>query len=103
MEVTENLCRVAINTLQMKAAEIQFEQNVSCHIATGSDLGDMSHGRKQFVDMLKAAEIYVDSKVSEYLCKPLECTKLAPHFYATADKATIHRAQNQAILICPFV
>ena len=87
----------------MKAAGIQFEQNVSCHIATGSDLGDMSHGRKQFLDILKAAEICVDMKVSEYLSTPLERTKLALHFYVTADKATIHRAQNQAILICPFV
>lgn len=102
-DVTENLVRVAINTLQMKAASVHFEQNISCHVATGSDMGDMSHGRKQFNEILQAAEIYVDTKIGEFLAEPLKCTGLPPHYYATADKSTIHRITNQGVLLCPFV
>ena len=62
-----------------------------CHVATGSDIGYMSHGRKQFNEMMQAAETYVDAKIGEFLSEPLKCTGLPLHYYATEDRSTVHR------------
>lgn len=102
--VTENLVRVALNTIQTKCAAQHFETNISCHMAIGSDMGNMGHGRKQLPDILRACEIWLDAQAAKYLSTPLACTSLPPHFYVSADKATVHRMTNhQAILVCPMV
>ena len=46
MKITENLVKVA----QTKCAAQHYATNISCHISTGSDMGNIGHGRKQFVD-----------------------------------------------------
>lgn len=103
MTVTENLVKVALNTVQTKCAAQHYETNISCHISTGSDMGNIGHSRKQFVDILRAAEIWLDSKAANFLSTPLVSTSLPPHFYASADKSTVHRVTNQAIVVCPMI
>jgi hypothetical protein len=101
--VTENLVKVALNTVQTKCAAQHYETNISCHISTGSDMGNIGHGRKQFVDILRASEIWLDSKAAKFLSTPLVSTSLPPHFYVSADKSTVHRVTNQAIVVCPMI
>ena len=48
--------------------------------ASGGDVGDYSHSRTLFVDMLKVACAYVDKEISSFLEKPLPNTELPPHF-----------------------
>eukprot|EP00794_Sanderia_malayensis_P004346 gene4346-4925_t len=98
VEVTENLVRICLNIIEMKVAAHHFENSIACHIATGSDMGDMSHGRKQFNEIMKAAEIHIDKETKKFLLQPLESTCLPPHFYVTADKATVNRVTNQAVM-----
>lgn len=87
----------------MKFAAQHYETNISCHISTGSGLGNIGHGRKQFVDILRASEIWLDSKAANFLSTPLVSTSLSPHFYVSADKSTVHRVTNQAIVVCPMI
>ena len=103
MTVTENLVKVALNTVQTKCAAQNYETNISCHISTGSDMGNMGHGRKQFLDILRACEIWLDTKAAKFLSTPLVSTSLPPHFYVSADKSTVHRVTNQAIVVCPII
>ena len=103
MTVTENLVKVALNTVQMKCAAQHYETNISCHISARSDMGNIGHGRKQFVDILRASEIWLDSKVANFLSTPLVSTSLSPHFYVSADKSTVHRVTKQAIVVCPMI
>ena len=76
---------------------------VASHSFTGSDVGEVGHSRKQFSAILRAAEVWCDKQVAEFLSSPLPSTKLPPHYYATCDKSTPNRVSNQAILLCPFV
>ncbi|MCP4801188.1 MAG: hypothetical protein GY893_14695 [bacterium] len=87
----------------MKTAAQHFENSIACHVATGSDMGDMGHGRKQFNEIMRAAEIFIDNETRKYLIKPMDCTGLPPHFYVTADKATVNRYTNQAVMLCCMV
>ena len=101
--VTENLVRVALNTVLTKCAGQHYETNISCHISTGSDMGNIGHGRKQFLEILHASEIWLYTKAAKYLTTPLVSTSLPPHFYVSADKSTVHRVTNQAIVVCPMI
>ena len=103
VKATENIVLVALNLIETKTAARHYETSIACHIATGSDMGDMSHGRKQMNEILRAAEIYIDGSVSKFLQEPLPSTHLPPHFYVSCDKSTIHRITNQAIMLCPLV
>lgn len=58
---------------------------------------------KQLFDILRASEIWLDAQAAKYLSTPLACTSLLPHFYVSADKATVHRMTNQAIVVCPMI
>ena len=66
-------------------------------------MGDIGHSRKQFIDILRATEIYLDKQVQEYLQTPLQNTLLPPHFCALADKSTVHHVTNQAVVITTMV
>ena len=103
MTVTENLVKVALNTVQTKCAAQQYETNISCRISTGSEMGNIGHGRKLFVDILHVSEIWLDSKAARFLSTSLVSTSFPPHFYLSADKSTVHRVTNQAIVICPMI
>ena len=103
VSATENIVRVAFNIIQMKVAAQHFETSIACHIACGSDMGDLGHGRKQFNEVMYAAEAVLDEEISKYLVNPLKSIMLPPHFYATADKATINRITNQAVMVCCMV
>ena len=87
----------------MNSAGRHFETAIANHIATGSDLGDIGHSRKLFPDLLKASEIWLDKEVAKFLCDPLKSTGIPPHYYVTADKATLNRITNQAIVIVTMV
>lgn len=100
---TQNIIRVAFNIIEMKTAVHHFENYIACRVATGSDMGDMGHGRKQFNEIMRAAEIFIDKETRKFLIKPMDCTGLPPHFYVTADKATVNRYTNQAVMLCCIV
>lgn len=99
LSVSKNLVRVALSIVESKCAAIHFETQVAAHIATGSDMGDIGHSYKQFNEILKVAEAYIDKEVENYLLKPLSNTLLPPHFCGLADKSTIHRITNQGVII----
>ena len=44
---------VALNLIETETAVQHYETSIACHIATGSDMGDMSHGRKQMNESMK--------------------------------------------------
>ncbi len=54
VEMTENLVRICLSIIEMKVAAQHFENAIACHIATGSDMGDMFHGRKQFNEIMSS-------------------------------------------------
>jgi hypothetical protein len=101
--VSKNLVRVALSVVQSKCAGIHFETQVAAHIATGSDMGDIGHSYKQFNNILKAAEVYLDKEIEKYLLTPLSNTLLPPHFCGLADKSTIHRVTNQGVIIATML
>lgn len=103
VKATENIVLVALNLIETKTAARHYETSIACHIATGSDMGDMSHRMKQMNEILRAAEIYIDRSVSKFLQERLPSTHLPPHFYVSCDKSTIHSITNQAIMLCPLV
>ena len=103
LSVTKNLVRVAISVLKSKSAATHFEMHVAAHLSTGSDMGEIGHGRKQFNEILKAVEAYLDSEIEKYLLTPLKNTLLPPHFCGLADKSTIHRITNQCVAITMMV
>ena len=70
---------------------------------TSSDVGEIGQSRKQFSAILRAAEVWCDKRVAEFLSSPLPATKLPPHYYSTSDKSTPNIISNQAISVCPFV
>lgn len=99
----KNLVRVALSVVESKCAAVHFETQIAAHIATGSDMGDICHSRKQFNDILRATEIYFDKRIEEYLLTPLRNTLLPPHFCALADKSTVHRVTNQGVVITTMI
>ena len=101
--VTKNLVRVAISVLKSKCAARHFEMHVAAHVSTGSDMGEIGHGRKQFNEILRAVELYLDSEIEKYLLTPLKNTLLPPHFCGMADKSTVHRVTNQCVAITAMV
>ena len=52
-----------------------------------------------FNDLLNSASMYISSEIKRFLTTPLPSTGKPPHFFFTADKATIGRKSNQAVLI----
>ena len=103
VKATENIVLVALKLIETKTAAHHYETSIACHIATGSYMGEMSHGRKQMNEIMRAAEIHVDRSIREFPLTPLPSTHLPPHFYVSCDKSTIHRVTNQAIMLCPVV
>ena len=70
--------RVALSVVKSKCAAIHYETQIAAHIATGSDMGDMGHSYKQFNEILKAAEVYLDKEIEQYLLSPLKKHVTAP-------------------------
>ncbi len=101
--VVKNLLRTALGVVKTKSAARQYENRIAELCASGGDVGNFSHSRELFVDMMKVACTHIDKKVSSYLQEPLPNTGIVPHFYITADKSTNHRVTNQACVICPVV
>ncbi|XP_018026932.2 uncharacterized protein LOC108682305 [Hyalella azteca] len=97
--VTETLCRAAIQTLKMKGAAIHFESQIAMLKACDVDVGDIGHSRKRFPEILRAATVVICNRNLKMLLEPLLSTGLPPHIYLTADKATLNRHTNQAILL----
>lgn len=52
-----------------------------------------------FNEILKAAKVHISSEINKFLTTPLLSTGKPPHYSFTADKATIGRKSNQAVLI----
>ena len=103
MTVTRNLISIALTVVKAKSAAVHYETMIASHAFTGSDVGEFSHSRKQFSDILQCADAWCNRQVSNYLCTPLASTKLPPHYYVTCDKATPSRITNQAVMICSVV
>lgn len=101
--MTKNLVKVALSVLKSKCAAKHFETQVAAHVSTGSDMGEIGHGRKQFNDILRAVEVYLDREIENYLLTPLKNTMLPPHFCGLADKSTVHRVTNQCVIISTMV
>lgn len=99
----QNLVSIALMVVKTKSAALHYETLVASHAFTGSDVGELGHGRKQFSDILRAAEVWCDKQVATFLSTPLASTELPPHYYATADKSTPNRISNQAVMVCPMV
>jgi hypothetical protein len=101
--VTQNLVSIAITVVKAKSAAIHYETMIAAHAFTGSDVGEFGHGRKQFNEILRCAEVWCNREISKFLCKPLPSTRLPPHYYVTCDKATPARLTNQAVMVCPVI
>lgn len=99
----KNIVRVALSVVESKCAATHFETQIAAHISTGSDMGEIGHSRKQFNDILRATEVYLDKEIEQYLLTPLQNTLLPPHFCGLADKSTIHRVTNQCVVISTMV
>ena len=99
----KNLIRVALSVVESKCAVTHFETHVATHISTGSDMGEIGDGRKQFNDILRATEVYLDKEIEQYLLTPLQNTLLPPHFCGLADKSTVRRVTNQGVIISTMV
>lgn len=78
-------------------------RHVAAHVSTGSDMGEIGHGHKQFNDILRAVEVYLDREIENYLLTPLKNILLPPHFCGLADKSTVHRVTNQCVIITTMV
>ena len=103
LSVTENLVAIAMTVVKTKSAALHYETLVASHASTCSDVGELGHRRKQFIALLRAAEVWCDRQIAMFLSTPLPSTKLPPHFYVTADKSTPNRISNQAVMVCPIV
>ena len=103
LHVMSNLVCIALTVVKTKSAATHYETMIGAHSFTGSDVGEIGHSRKQFSAILRAAEVWCDKQVAEFLSSPLPSTKLPPHYYATCDKSKPNRVSKQAILVCPFV
>lgn len=101
--MTENLISIALTVVKVKAAALHYETLISAHAYTGSDVGELSHGRKQFVDILRCANLWINRETEKFLATPLLATQLPPHFYVTSDKSTPRRITNHAIMLCLMV
>ena len=97
--VTETIVRTALHVVQSKGAASHFETTLGLLKACGTDVGDIGHSRMNFNQICRAATLYICKKNVEILMQPLPSTTLPPHFYFTADKATINRKTNQAIIL----
>ena len=97
---TENLVRAALSVVHMKAAATHFETAVATIKACKGEVGDIGHSRKQFTGIVQAGSAFVMRKNLDLMLTPLENTGKPPHFFLTADKATINRKTNQAVLVC---
>ncbi|XP_018010566.1 uncharacterized protein LOC108667964 [Hyalella azteca] len=99
VSVTETLCRVALHVLKMKGAALHYESVIALLKACKVDVGDIGHSRNNFPEILRAATVVICQRNNQMLLQPLLSTGLPPHFYITADKSTVNRHTNQAILL----
>ena len=96
LSVTKNLVAIAMTVVMTKSAALYYETLVASHEKLG-------HGRKQFITLLRAAEVWCDRQIELFLLTPLPSTKLPPHFYVTADKSMPNKISNQAVMVCPII
>ena len=94
---SKNLLRTALGVVKTKSAARQYESRVAELWASGGDVGDYSHSKTLFVDMLKVACTYIDKEISLFLEKPLRNTGLAPHFYVTTQ---VDQSQGYKSRVC---
>ena len=94
---------IALTVVKTKSAATHYETMIASHSFTGSDVGELGHSRKQFSAILRAAGIWCDREIADYLSTRLPSTKLPPHYYVTCDKSTPNRISNQPIMLCPMV
>ncbi|XP_018014214.1 uncharacterized protein LOC108671228 [Hyalella azteca] len=99
VSVTETLCRTAIHVLKMKGAAVHFETEIAFLQSCKVDVGDIGHSRNNFPEILRAATVVICRRNLQMLLRPLLSTGLPPHIYLTADKSTLNRHTNQAILL----
>ena len=97
--VMQNLVRAAVTVVKTKEAASRFEDIVGLLHACGSDVGNICHGRKIFNNILDSCIHVIYNKYFKLLTTPLEATTRPPHFYLTADKSTVNRVTNQAVLL----
>ena len=76
MAVTENLVSIALTVVKAKTAAVHYETMVAAHAFTGSAVGELGHGRKQFNEILRCADVWCNQEVSKHLSEPLTSTKL---------------------------
>jgi hypothetical protein len=69
--VTQNLVSIAITVVKANSAAIHYETMIAAHAFTGSDVGEFGHGRKQFNEILRCAEVWCNREIPKFLCKPL--------------------------------
>ena len=103
VKVVKNQLRTALGIGKSKTAAVHYGERIAELFLAGGDVGDYSHSRKLFPDMLSVMTSYIDQKTAEFLATPLPNTGLKPNFYVTADKSTNLRRQNQVSLLCPVV
>lgn len=102
-KISFNLMCAAYQVLKSKSAARHFETEIVTLDVVGSDVGDVGHGRKQFLPMLQALEFVADQAIGLLFMTPLPNTDLPPHWWITADKSTPGGITNQVVLACPIV
>ncbi|XP_018026712.1 uncharacterized protein LOC108682107, partial [Hyalella azteca] len=83
----------------MKGAALHYESVIALLKACRVDVGDIGHSRNNFPEILRAATVVICQRNNQMLLQPLLSTGLPPHFYITANKSTVNRHTNQAILL----
>lgn len=96
----QNLIRIALSIVKMKSAASHFETSIATHQATGANVGQIGHGRKQFNQILTTMSDWIDDQNRNILTSPSPSTGVPPHFYVTGDKSTPSRTTNQVVLLC---
>ena len=81
---TANLISIALTVVKVKAAALHYETVISGHAYTSSDVGELSHGQKQFVDILRCANLWIDRETAKFLATPLLATPCHPIFMLLA-------------------
>ena len=67
---------IALTVVKTKSAATHYETMIASHSFTGSDVSELSHSRKQFFAILRAAEIWCDREIADYLSTPKTSTPL---------------------------
>ena len=80
--------------IKSKSAAQHFESQITAHVSTGSDLGDLGHSRNHFNEIMAAISAWIDRQTAIFLSNPLESTSFPPHFFITADKSSPRRLSN---------